>query len=203
MAVVLHSLQQRLDRLGPEVLPHVGARPREGVRLVDEEDAVEGALDRAVGLDRRRPHVLADEPRPVDLDQVALLEQAHRAVHLREQARDRRLARPRVAEEDEVLRGRNLGQAVLEPPRLHLEERDQRPHLLLHSLEADERVELRLELLHRQRRQRLPETVGHPVDRVGAGALAQSLADHLEAALDVFERVRAHSRDQVCPPCYR
>ena len=68
MAEVLHPLEQRLDRLGPEVLHHRVGRERVG--LVDEQHAVERALDRAVGLDRRRPDVLADEPRAVDLDEV-------------------------------------------------------------------------------------------------------------------------------------
>ena len=116
---------------------------RERVRLVDEEDAVERAADRAVGLDRGRADVLADEAGAVDLHEVAALQQSHGAVHLREQPRDRRLARAGVAEEDEVLARRDLGEAVLLPPRLHLEERDQRAHLLLDGLEADERVELR------------------------------------------------------------
>jgi hypothetical protein len=62
----------------------------------------------AVRLDRRHPDVLADEPGPVDLDQVPAAQQPHRAVHLREQPRDGRLARPGIAEEDEVLRRRHL-----------------------------------------------------------------------------------------------
>ena len=72
VAVVLHPLEQRLDRLGAEVLAPV-ARRRERVRLVDEEHAVERAADRAVGLDRGRADVLADERRAVDLDEVAPL----------------------------------------------------------------------------------------------------------------------------------
>ena len=108
-------------------------------------------------LMRRRADVLADEPGAVDLDEVAALEQAHRAVHLREQPRDRRLARARVAEEDEVLARRDLGEAVLLAPRLHLEEGDERAHLLLDRVEPDERVELRLQLVERARRaQRRP-----------------------------------------------
>jgi hypothetical protein len=45
-----------------------------------------------------------------------------------------------------MLRRRDLRQPVLEPARLHLQERDQRPDLLLHGREADECVELRLQL---------------------------------------------------------
>ena len=90
--VVLHPLEQRLDRLGPEVLPFVTRCER--VRLVDEEHAVERPPDRAVGLDRGHADVLADEPGAVDLDEMAALEQTHGAIHLGEQPRDRRLARP-------------------------------------------------------------------------------------------------------------
>jgi hypothetical protein len=81
---------------------------RERIRLIDEEDAVERAPDRPVGLDRRRPDVLAHEPRPVDLNEVALPEQPDRAVGLGEQARDCRLPGARIAEEHEVLRSRHL-----------------------------------------------------------------------------------------------
>src|SRR6266511_4398238 len=148
VAMVLHPLQQRLDRLRAEVLPaRVAARER--VRLVDEEHAVERALDRAVRLDRRRADVLADEPGAIYFDEMAALEQSHRAVHLREQARDRRLARARVAEEDEVLARRDLREPVLLPARLHLEERGQRTHLLLHRFEPDQRVELGLSVVER------------------------------------------------------
>ena len=107
VAVVLHPFEQGLDRLGPEILALV--RRRERVCLVDEENAVERTPDRPVGLDRSHPDVLADKARPVDLDEVPTPEETHRAVHLREQPRHGRLARAGVAEEDEVLGGRDLG----------------------------------------------------------------------------------------------
>ena len=88
---------------------------------------------------------------------------------------------------------------MLESPRLNLQEGDEGPHLLLHRLEPNEGVELGLQLRERKRRQRLAQALGDPVDGIGACALAQPIPDHLEAALDVVERVRAHSRDQVCP----
>jgi len=106
--VILHSLEKRLDRLRPEVGAAIPAAARERIRLIDEEDAVERAPDRPVGLDRRRPDVLAHEPRPVDLDEVALPEQPDRAVGLGKQARDRRLPGARIAQEHEVLGGRHL-----------------------------------------------------------------------------------------------
>ncbi len=122
---------------------------RERVRLVDEEDAVECAAGDAVRLDRRHAHVLRDETASVDLDEMATAEQPDRAVHLGEQPRHRRLARARVAEKDEVLAGGDLGEPALLAERLHLEEGDESAHLLLHPLEADQRIELPFELLER------------------------------------------------------
>src|SRR3954465_15220884 len=110
VTVVLHSLEQRLDRLRSEVLAFVSRRER--IRLVDEEDTVERAPDYPVGLDRRHADVLPDEPGPVDLDQMAPAQQPHRSIHLREQSRDRGLAGPWIPEKDEMLRGRDLRKPV-------------------------------------------------------------------------------------------
>ena len=52
--------------------------------------------------------------------------------------------------------------------RLHLEERDEGAHLLLHGLEPDQRVELGLELVHRTGRLRLAQRVELVGDPVGA-----------------------------------
>ena len=68
------------------------------------------------------------------------------AVHLCEEAGDRGLAGAGVADEDEMLRGRDLRQPVLEAPALHLQEGGERAHLLLDAPEADQRVEFGLEL---------------------------------------------------------
>jgi hypothetical protein len=193
VAIVLHPLEQGLDRLRAEVEP--AAARRERVRLVDEEDAVEGAPDRAVGLDRGRADVLADELGAVDLDEVAFREQPHRAVHLGEEARDRRLARARVPEEDEVLRGRDLRQPVLEPLALHLEEGEERVDLLLHRVEPDERVELGLQLLERPGGLRPRELLVHPADRVDPRARGHALAEHAQPAGEVVEGIRGHRRE--------
>jgi hypothetical protein len=74
-------------------------------------------------------------------------EKADSPVHLGEEAGHRCLSSARVAEEDEMLAGSDLGQSALLAERLHLEERDESAHLLLHPLQPDERVELPLELL--------------------------------------------------------
>jgi hypothetical protein len=178
VAVVLHSLEERLDRLGAEVEPVLGGRERVG--LVDEQHAVEGAPDRPLGLDRRQADVLADEAGSVDLDEVAAAEEAHRPVHLREEPRHRCLPRAGVAEEDEVLRGCDLRQAVSLAFRLHTQEGDQRADLLLHRLEPDERVELRLERFETRPGLRLPqrlELIDDPVRAVAAGSGAQPLGE--------------------------
>src|SRR5262249_44379086 len=189
--MILHALEKGLDRFGPEVLPRVAAGER--VRLVDEEDAVEGPPDRAVGLDRRRADVLADEAGAVDLDEMAALEQAHRAIHLREQARDGRLPRARVAEEDEMLTRRHLGESVLLPPRLHLEERDERANLLLHRLEPDQRVELGLQLVQGLRLGLGPRHAELIRDVVADG-LPDALAERSKRVGRVLEWARAHGR---------
>src|SRR5207245_8741986 len=131
----------RLDRLGTEVLARLAAA-REGVRLVDEEHAVERALHGAIRLQRGRADVFAHESRTIHLDELAALEQSHRAVHLREQPRDRGLTRAGIAEEDEVLARGDLGEPMRLPPRLNLQERDARAPLLPHRLVPAPRLTL-------------------------------------------------------------
>ena len=130
----------------------------------------------------------------VDLDEVALLEQAHRAVHLGEQAGDGRLAGARVAEEDEVLARRHLGQLVLLPPRLHLEERDERAHLLLDRLQADQAVELGLQLGQRPRRLD-PRAEAEQILELGTGRPPELVAELAGGAAEVLDRIRRHERD--------
>ena len=169
MAIVLHPLEERLDCLRPEVQPLVTRCKRIG--LVDEEHSVERPPDRAVGLDCGHADILTHETGAIDLDEVAALEQAHRAVYLGEQPRHRRLAGAGIAEEDEVLRGRDLGEAVPLPLGLHLQEGNERPHLFLHGFEAGQRVELVLQLRERLPRFGLAERidlVGDPVGRLAA-----------------------------------
>jgi hypothetical protein len=159
------------------------------IGLVDEQNPVERTPDRAIGLDRRHPDVLSDEPRAVDLDQVTLPEQPDRAVGLGEQARNRRLPRPGIAQEGEVLRGRDLRQPVLQPLRLNLKERDQRAYLLLDRLEPDEGVQLHPELLQAPGRYRRLARV-EPVEPVhlAADRSLDLLAQDAHAAKEVVER---------------
>ena len=73
---------------------------------------------------------------------MAAPKQAHRPVHLRQQPGDGRLAGAGVPVEDEMLARRHFGKVVLLAARLHLEESDERAHLLLDRGEPDEGVEL-------------------------------------------------------------
>ena len=75
-----------------------------------------------------------------------------------------------------MLARRDLGQAVLEPPCLHLEEGDERAHLLLDRLEPDERVELGLELGERPGLRPGAERVGEDRLHVRAGRAPKLLS---------------------------
>ncbi len=126
------------------------------------------------------PDVLTDQTRPIDLDQVTALEQPDRPVHLRDEAGHRGLAGAGIPQEDQMLAGRHLGQPPLAPLALDPEERDQGRHLLLHRIEAHERVDLGLDLVEWAGWTGAPVAVTADVDttfclsvRVGAG-LAES-----------------------------
>jgi hypothetical protein len=202
--VVLHPLEERLHRLGAEVETSVALARRERVGLVDEEHAVECAPDGPIRFERRGADVLADERRAVDLDEMALLQEAHRAVHLREQARNRRLTRPRVAEEDQVLARGHFGQVVLLAAGLHLQEGDQRVHLLLHRFEPDEGVELGLQLCERQRREAARgKAIAQPVLELGPGRTSQLIAKlphRLEWVGSHSEKVARRLRSETSRP---
>src|SRR5215207_1408981 len=124
--VVFHHLQERLDGLAAEV---VLAARRERVRLVDEEEAAERLRRHVAHLHRRLADVAGDEAGAVGLDEVPPPQHAERAVELRDEARHGRLARARVAVEDEVARSREALQPLLLAQLLHLEEVDELAHV--------------------------------------------------------------------------
>jgi hypothetical protein len=197
LSQILHSLQQRLHRLGPEVEPLVLRGER--VRLVDEQNAVDGPPDNAVGLERRGAHPLTDEARPVDLDEVAAAQQPHRAVHLSQQSRHRRLPGAGIAEKHEMLARRDFGEAPLLAQRLNLQERHERPHLLLHGLEPHERVQFGLQLVESLSFLRSASALGlEALQLIGepfslrAGALAEPVAQHAQRAAGLVERISWH-----------
>jgi hypothetical protein len=72
---------------------------------------------------------------------------------------------------------------------LHLQKRDECAHLLLHRLEPDERVELRLEVAKGQLRQAPSrEEVAEPLLELGACRAPQLVAEVAHG----FERIRCH-----------
>ena len=141
--MVLHPLEQDLDRLGAEVHPAVLRGQRVG--LVDEQDAVQRTPDHPVRLDGGRADVLPDQARTVHLDQMAFLQQTDRAVHLGQEPRHGGLSRARVSEEHQVLWPPPAGPAA--PAGLDLEQCDERAHLSLHRLQCHQPVELGQELV--------------------------------------------------------
>ena len=68
VAVVLHELDDGVDRLATEVLL---AAAGECVRLVDQQGAAERLLEHGLRLRRRLAHVAGDELGTIGLDQVA------------------------------------------------------------------------------------------------------------------------------------
>ena len=99
-----------------------------------------------------------------------------------------------------MLARRHLREAALLAERLHLEEGDERADLLLDGLEADERVELGLELVERANllgaraglRLQAVELLGEPL-ALRAGALPQPLAEAVERTPSLLERVQRHA----------
>ena len=100
LAVVLGPLEQRLDRLAAvHILPF---SRHEAVRFVDEQHAVERLVDLGVRFGAGLAHVFGHQAGAVGLDEVAFLQNAHRAKDLAEDPGDGRFAGARVAGEDHV-----------------------------------------------------------------------------------------------------
>ena len=73
-----------------------------GVRLVDEQDAVHGRIDQCRRLDGCAAQVFADHISPGGLDDLVGLDESEPAIHLRDHARDGRLAGARRPGECQV-----------------------------------------------------------------------------------------------------
>src|SRR5208282_1919865 len=69
VAMILHQLEQGVDRLAAEVGPVMGGS--EAIGLIYEEDAVEGGLDDPAGLGRGLANEAGDEQGTVDFDDMA------------------------------------------------------------------------------------------------------------------------------------
>mmetsp|Transcript_17318 Transcript_17318/g.51983 ORF Transcript_17318/g.51983 Transcript_17318/m.51983 type:complete len:283 (+) Transcript_17318:11-859(+) len=99
-AVVLHQLEERVERLAAEgvlaVLSH------QGIGLVHEEHAAQGALDNGLGLERGLAAVARHEGGAVGFHEVAGAQEAQRLEQVGNHAGHSGLARARVAGEHHV-----------------------------------------------------------------------------------------------------
>jgi hypothetical protein len=125
VAVVLHVLQQDLDRLA-SVVPLV-LRPVQVVGLVDEQHAAQGAPQDLLGLRRGVPDVLADQVVPGDRHQVPAAQVTQAVQQLAHPLRHRRLAGARVPGEAHVQGGPLRPQAEPGPHPVHDQERRDLP----------------------------------------------------------------------------
>ena len=172
VAAVLHQLHDGVDGLAAEV---VLAAPGQAVRLVDQQHPavgpVEGGHDPAGGL----PDEPGDQPRPVGLDQVAPLDDAERAVDLRQQPGDRGLAGAGVAGEHQVPALVEDGQVALAADLLDPQQVRHEVDLVLDAVEADEGVELGQQLVERAGGRQLLGRGRRRLGRRSAAAPAPSL----------------------------
>ena len=144
LAVILHGLQQRVDGLQTEVVFGFGVQ---AVGLVDEQHAAKGALDHLRRLGGRLTHVARDQAGTVHLHQLALGQDAQGAVDAGHHTRNRRLAGAGIAGKDHMQRHVHGFQAVLLAQLVHRDHVDQIVDLALDAVQADQRVQLRLQIL--------------------------------------------------------
>ena len=85
-----------------------------------------------------------------------------------------------------MLARRHLGEAPFLPQGLHLQEGEQRTHLILDALEADQAVQLSLELVHRPCRCGWSEVLELRDAELGA--------DRSERLPSVLKRIARHGR---------
>src|SRR4051794_38453674 len=101
--MILHHLQQRLDRLMSEVIS-AASLWTERVGFVYKEDAAQGFCDHLFDLDGRLSDVARDQRRAIRLHQMPTTQNLERAINLRQQARDCRLACAGIAGKDQMSR---------------------------------------------------------------------------------------------------
>ena len=152
LAVILHGLQERVDGLQTEVVFGFGVQ---AVGLVDEQHAAECALDHLRRLGGRLSHVARDQTGAVHLHQMTLGKDAQGAVDAGHHARDGGLAGAGIAGKHHVQRHVHGFQAVLLAQLVHRDHVDQVVDLALDAVQADQRVQLRLQILDVLHGQRL------------------------------------------------
>ncbi len=143
--MVLHQLEQGVDRLDPEIPAGPAGLRGQGVGFVDEQHAALGGLHGGVHLGRGLADVAGDQTGSIDLDQVAGPQVAQADEDLAHQPRDRGLACAGAADEDAMQawrRGR-AADAVAPPLSVGLQDINQARDLSLHGGEADHAVQFR------------------------------------------------------------
>ena len=144
--MVLHELDERVDRLQTEV---VLAAPGEGVRLVDQQRAAECRFEDGAGAGGGLTDVAGDELGSIGLDEVALGDDVEGAEDLAEEPGDGGLAGARVAGEHEVVAGLDGREVAFDADPLDPQQAGQAADLLLHVVEPDQLVELGEQFLQR------------------------------------------------------
>ncbi len=143
VAVVLHQLEQGVDRLPAEVGAGALAVGHEGVRLVDEQHTAEGVVEGLGGLDRRTADDLGDEVGAGDLDEVSGAQDAEFGEDAAVEPGHGGLAGAGRAGEDQVAAHRRDGHAELGAALGELVEVDEGPYLVLDVGEADQGLQFR------------------------------------------------------------
>src|ERR1700682_6366696 len=121
LALVLHDLQQDLDRLLAVVALVLGTV--EVVGLVNEKDAAHGPLQNLLGLGRGVTNVLPDEVITRDRDEMAFTDEAEAVEDVGHAQRDSRLAGARIAREGHVQSGWLTREAEFPAHAFHEQER--------------------------------------------------------------------------------
>src|SRR5579883_837774 len=106
--MVLHQLEKCLDRFRSEVF----AFAKQGVSLINEQNAVERATGDLLCLESRMANVAADETGTIDLNQMPFCQHAERSISTSEQTRNSGFARAGVAGEYEMKRQGLSGEFV-------------------------------------------------------------------------------------------
>ena len=119
VAVVLHALEESVDRLLAEV---VFSALGKSVCLVDEQDAVQCAVNDLVGLDGRLPDELCDKPRTVGLHQLVRFYHVKLLENASDDPGDSRLACSRVTREHAVVGHAKWLESTCSAGLLHLDE---------------------------------------------------------------------------------
>ena len=144
LALVLHHLEQNLDRLLAVVALVVGTVQIIG--LVDEQHAAHRLLQDLLRLRRGVADILADEIVARHRDHLPAPHEAEAVQDLGHAQRDGRLAGAGIAGERHVQRRRRRSQSRTLPDTFDQQERRDLAHAVLHRLQSDQ---LLLELLQR------------------------------------------------------